>query len=183
MQIRKKGIRFQLLRAVRSEERGRIIQELLGSFSMTCRYLEDVPSGILEILTPKEMQQLEVFLKKMVEEEGLAGRKRRIRNSPKAFTKVLAKVAQCDKVEEESFDEDARQQCYLEVYKLISDAMAKDGFGPVIVEMALKSAAKEEKKFAMDEKSAKKILNAWLDLREVMTDQGFTLMWLRKGQG
>jgi hypothetical protein len=171
MQIRKRGLNFQLLRRFKGEKVGEFWHKTIGAFPVTCRNFDEIDENLRAILTRKETAQLQDYLEARQEKREIRLKKRNLI----AATEALKEVA--DTISEnitDTYDDDHE---ILDAYKKLTEALCEHGYGSDIVEIVMTATAKPILDYELDEEAASKIMFAWKKLRKSLEAQGYTLKW------
>lgn len=76
MNIRKRGVRVQLLRGTKVD--GKLTHKLLGSFSILCRSYADLEDSLTSVLTKREQGHLEEWIERESEKNNEKPLRRRV---------------------------------------------------------------------------------------------------------
>lgn len=171
MQIRKRGLNFQLLRRFKGEKVGEYTHKTIGAFPVTCRDFDEIDENLRAILTRKETAQLQDYLENRQEKREMRLKKRNLTAATEALTEVS------DTIRENITDSYDNDHDMLDAYKKLTEALCEHGYGSDIVEIVLTATAKPILDYELDEKAAGNIMSAWKKLRKSLEAHGYTLKW------
>ncbi len=180
MQIRKRGLRLQIVRRLPSKDGKKMKIKIIGSFPMSCDTAEDVraDSDLFSKLTKREEGQLEEYLEKRLLKRAEFRKRRIVEKAPIALSKA-AKQIQDSQGPGEVYDIDN----FLEAYRQISDALGRDGYAPELVAIAMESATKAIDELDLEKDHGEMVISAWLKLKVSLEKQGYTTRWYNSVRG
>jgi hypothetical protein len=171
MQIRKRGLNFQLLRRLKGEKVGEFAHKTIGAFPVTCRNFDDIDEELRASLTRKETAQLQDYMEARQEKREMRVKKRNLI----AATEALKEAA--DTIRKNITDTYDNDHEMLDAYKKLTEALCEHGYGSDIVEIVLTATTKPILDYELDEKSAGNIMSAWKKFRKSLEAHGYTLKW------
>jgi len=171
MYIRRRGLKFQLLRRIVDED-DKIHHVTLGVFPVTCKTTDEIDKKILAKLTKREDGQLEEHLEKH--------HKKIYTNKPQPNHKELNNLL--GDMEAFLIKNSPEKECsdiegLTALHAKLTDTLCHAGQAPGITATTLKSANKSIAGIELQAEDASIMIKEWVRLRKVLNKQGYTSKW------